>query len=110
VASVRVPGVRLVLVSHPDEVKRILTDVSGYPLPPMMTDVLFREAPRFHAMANGEEWRQVRRALTHKFTRRGLAPLSPLISSAVTDNLDHWELYADTGRVVDMQKELATSR
>ena len=107
VAAVPVPGIRLVLVSHPDDVKRIMTDVTGYPLPPMMTDVLFREPPRFHAMANGEEWRQVRRALTPKFTRRGLDPLGHLISSAVSDTVDSWERYADTDQLVDMQRELS---
>src|SRR5690349_1638812 len=64
VASVPIPGMDLVLVSHPDHVKHITnTNHAAYPKPELLRDIMFREAPRFHGMANGEDWRRVRKML-----------------------------------------------
>jgi cytochrome P450 len=95
----------LVLVSHPDHVRHVL--LKHPDLPSSMTDVIFSESPRFHAMANGEEWKRVKKALTPKFTQRGLEPLRPTINAAILETVDGWERYAGTGEHVDMQRELS---
>lgn len=108
VARVPVPGMDLVLVSHPDHVRHITNTYHAiYPKPELFRDVLFREAPRFHGMANGEEWRRVRRMLNPKFTARGLAPLADLIIATAAEAVDRWEVHADVGTTVDMQEEFS---
>lgn len=108
VATVPVPAMRLVLVSHPDHVKRITnTNHAAYPKPELFRDILFRDAPRFHGMANGEEWKRVRKMLNPKFSARGLAPLHELIIDAVVDSVDGWGRYADSGETFDIQEELS---
>jgi cytochrome P450 len=105
VVSVPVPGMDLVLVSHPDHVKHVMnTNHATYPKPPLFRDVLWREAPRFHGMANGEDWRAVRKMLQPKFSARGLAPLADLMFDTVTETVDGWGAYADRGEQVDMQE------
>jgi cytochrome P450 len=108
VARVPVPGMDLVLVSHPDHVKHVTnTNHAAYPKPELLRDILFREPPRFHGMANGDEWRRVRRMLNPKFTARGLAPLQTLISEAIVDSVDGWERHAASGEPVDMQEQFS---
>jgi enediyne biosynthesis protein E7 len=107
VASVPIPGMNLVLVSHPDHVRHVTsTRQSIYVKPPLFEDVLFREPPRFHGMANGEEWRSVRRMLNPKFTERGLAPLSELMTDQIVETVDSWKRYVGAGEV-DMQEEFS---
>ncbi len=108
VVNVPLPGMDLVLVSHPDHVKHITnTQHTAYPKPELLRDILFREAPRFHGMANGEEWRRVRRMLNPKFTGRGLAPLVDLIIATVAETVESWEIHAASGAAVDMQEEFS---
>ncbi|MFX0578466.1 cytochrome P450 [Nocardia nepalensis] len=106
VARVPIPGMNLVLVSHPDYVKHVMnTRQAIYPKPPIFENVLFREAPRFHGMANGDEWRRVRRVLNPKFTERGLAPLNELMVDQITEVVDSWQRFVG-GTPVNMQDEL----
>lgn len=108
VASVPVPGMPLVLVSHPDHVRHVTnTNHAAYPKPEMFRDIFFREGPTFHGMANGDEWKRVRRMLNPKFTARGLAPLHELILGAIEDQVAGWERHAGSGETVDMQRELS---
>jgi cytochrome P450 len=108
VASVPVPGMDLVLVSHPDHVKHVTnTKHAIYPKPALLRDILYREPPRFHGMANGEEWKRVRRMLNPRFTARGLAPLEELIIDAIVDSVDGWERYAASGEQVDIQEQFS---
>jgi cytochrome P450 len=102
VATIPVPGMRLVLVSHPDYVKHVTnTRQADYPKPPLFEDIIFRNGPRFHGMANGEEWRRVRKTLNPKFTHKGLTPLSDTIAESIHTSVENWH-----GRL-DMQDELA---
>ncbi|HYF26983.1 MAG TPA: cytochrome P450 [Baekduia sp.] len=108
VVSVPVPGMRLVLVSHPDYVRHITnTHQARYPKPELFRDALWREGPRFHGMANGEEWRRVRRMLNPKFTVKGLAPLHGLILDAIEERVAGWEAAARRGEQLDLQHELS---
>lgn len=108
VATVPIPGMRMVLISHPDYVKHITnTNHAMYPKPELFRDILFREPPRFHGMANGEEWRRVRRMLNPKFTARGLAPIEELIVDAIEDGVESWDRFATSGTRVDIQEQLS---
>lgn len=108
VASVPIPGMPLVLVSHPDHVRHITnTNHAAYPKPELFRDVFFREGETFHGMANGPAWKRVRRMLNPKFTARGLAPLHELILGAIEDQVGGWERHAGTGEPIDLQRELS---
>lgn len=108
VASVPVPGMPLVLVSHPDHVRHVMnTRHAAYPKPAMFRDIFFREGETFHGMANGTAWKRVRRMLNPRFTARGLAPLHELIRGAVEDQVGGWERHAGTGTLLDLQRELS---
>jgi cytochrome P450 len=108
VASVPLPGLPIVLVSHPDHVRHVMnTRQAVYPKPAMFRDILHREAPRFHGMANGEDWRRVRRMFNPKFTERGLAPLTELMISTILDTVESWETHAASGAEIDMQEEFS---
>ncbi|MCC3312289.1 cytochrome P450 [Nocardia africana] len=106
VARVPIPGMNLILVSHPDHVRHIMnTRQDIYIKPPLFENVLFREAPRFHGMANGDDWRKVRRMLNPKFTERGLAPLSELMIDQIVEVVESWQRFVG-GSAVNMQEEL----
>ncbi|HET7736361.1 MAG TPA: cytochrome P450 [Nocardioidaceae bacterium] len=106
VAAVPLPGMDLVLVSHPDHVRHVMnTRQDVYPKPPLFENLLFDEGPRFHGMANGEDWRKVRRMLSPKFSGRALAPLSDLMLDQIVTVVDSWGSHV--GREpVNMQDEL----
>jgi cytochrome P450 len=106
VASLPFPGMNLVLVNHPDHVKHVFNSRhSIYPKPPMFEDVLFREPPRFHGMANGREWSSVRQMLNPKFSEHGLAPIRDLMVDQIVEVVDSWQRYALDRVEVDMQEE-----
>jgi cytochrome P450 len=108
VARVPIPGMPFVLVSHPDHVKHVMnTNHAAYPKPELFRDIFFRDAPRFHGMANGEEWRKVRRMLNPKFSARGLAPLDELIVDAIVESVDGWDRFAASGTTVDLQEQFS---
>jgi len=108
VVRVPVPAMDFVLISHPDHVKHVTnTNHAAYPKPDLLRDILFREPPRFHGMANGEEWKRVRRMLNPKFSARGLAPLEDLIIDAIVDSVDGWDRFAETGERIDIQEEFS---
>lgn len=108
IVLVPAPGPPLILVSHPDHVNHVMTrNAARYGKPSMTRDVIFREPPRFHGMADGEEWRSVRRMLNPRFSERGLAPLSELMIDSIVDSIDGWERFAGTRAVVDMQHEFS---
>lgn len=107
VVALPIPGLPLVLVSHPDHVKHITnTAHASYPKPGLLSDVMFSEPPRFHGMANGEDWRRVRKMLNPKFSARGLASLQSMMIDAVVDAVDGWDRFAASGATVDMQEQL----
>lgn len=104
VVRVPVPGVDMVLVSHPDHVRHVMTTRNAiYPKGKLFGESLWREGPRFHGMADGDQWRSVRKMLNPKFGERGLAPLSELMIETVVEAIDAWP--AGTRR--DMQDELS---
>ncbi|WP_205695497.1 cytochrome P450 [Conexibacter sp. SYSU D00693] len=108
VVELAIPGMPTVLVSHPDHVRHITnTRHAAYPKPEMFRDAFFRDAPRFHGMANGAEWKRVRRMLNPKFTAKGLAPLQDRIIGAIEDHVGGWSRFAGTGATVDLQREFS---
>lgn len=108
VARVPLPGMNLILVSHPEHVRHVMnTNHANYAKPRLTRDTLFREPPRFHGMADGEEWRSVRRMLNPKFTERGLAPLSELMIDTIVETVDGWDPVATGQEEVDMQEKFA---
>jgi cytochrome P450 len=108
IVELPVPGMKFVLVSHPDYVKHITnTNHATYPKPNLFSDIWFREPPRFHGMANGAEWRRVRRMLNPKFSARGLAPLAEQMIDAVVDTVDQWDSFAGHNQQIDIQEHLS---
>ncbi len=55
---------------------------------------------------DNDEWRRGRRLLAPKFTQRSLVQLGDLFSEAITEEVDRWGQWADTGDTVDLAEPL----
>ncbi|MGV0617955.1 cytochrome P450 [Mycolicibacterium sp. XJ2546] len=58
-------------------------------------------------VADGEPWKQNRKALNPAFARRNLNGIAKIVSAAADDVLAGWEKLADAGEEVDLYRELS---
>jgi cytochrome P450 len=58
-------------------------------------------------VADGEPWKQNRKALNPAFARRNLNGIAKIVSAAADDVLARWERLADAGDEVDLYRELS---
>ncbi|WP_162460709.1 MULTISPECIES: cytochrome P450 [unclassified Mycolicibacterium] len=108
VVSVPVPGRTMVLISHPDHIEEVLFAKNDryWHAPAEMREALLPGQPPAIVVREGEDWKRARRVLNPRFSERSLAGVSELIGSAVSDGVEDWRRFADTGKPVELQDEL----
>jgi cytochrome P450 len=107
VYQIPVPAGNLVIVNHPDYASQVMDDPSGrYSMigPFGATAALLGAAI---PMLEGDKFRQRRRMLMPLFGRRHLARVADVIADEFVQRIDDWEAWADDGRVVDLQHQIA---
>lgn len=108
VVRLKVPGLRLVLVNHPEHVAHVFSrHADRYGKGRMNTKMADGSSYLGLPLADGEPWRRVRRLLNPMFGQKRLNELSILMADAISDRVDTWERWADTGEVVDLDPELS---
>lgn len=108
VFSVPLPGMDVVCVNHPDHVGQIMTDTTGGfsmvgPFESLARTLIGASIPYME----GEPFRRRRRLITPMFRNSSLSDLSPAIVDEFTHRIDAWSGWADEGRAVDLQHEIA---
>lgn len=109
VVGLQIPGVSMVVISHPTLVHDVLIrNWSRYShSDPVFDDALLPGDPPGVATMEGDEWKRTRRLLNPGFGEAALKGVSPLIVEAIADNVAGWSQWADTGKPFDIQHELA---
>ena len=94
---------RMVLVSHPEQVKYVLQDnnknfAKGYDTArPVLGNGL--------VTAEGEEWRRERRLMQPAFNRSSMLELLPTMVSTTLETLEDWQRRSAGGQPLDMARE-----
>lgn len=109
VVQLRVPGPKLILLNHPDHVNHIMTrHAARYWKGKMNHELIDGEAYIPMPLADGEQWKRVRRLLNPKFGERSMQELSRNIVGDITRHLDEtWERAANTGESFDLESNVA---
>ncbi len=110
VARLPVPGQDLILVSHPDHVHHVMTrNSSGYGKGAMNMELIDGEDHAPLPVADGEQWKRMRRLLSPKFTAQSMQELSDKVVDDIIRHLDDtWDPAAASGSPVDLEDNLAT--
>jgi cytochrome P450 len=108
VFRVPMPGVDVVIVNHPDLVRDVFHDRTGErfgvpPVPKRMLKIVGEPFP----LLDGQPYTTRRRLITPMFGKRFLAGLADDFVDEMTTRLDAWDQFADTGKEIDLQHELA---
>jgi len=99
--------VRLVLLSHPDYVKHILTDnVQNYPKPGHGVRGMLLGRGLFRS--DGDYWKRQRRLVQPAFSRERISGMGLSTAVASTQKmLERWEAHARSGEAFDVAPEMS---
>lgn len=108
VFRVPLPLLNVVAVNNPDHVGHIMANTTGAysmigPYQKAAHLVLGRTIP----ILEGEPFKERRKLLTPMFRHSALSDLASTIVEEFTHRIDAWDQWADTGRTVDLQHEIA---
>ncbi len=104
VVRVQIRDRTLIVISHPEHVKRVLLDnyknyIKGYDLAkPLFGNGL--------VSSDGEFWRRQRRLMQPMFHRRRIALMTETMVAATEEMLNRWERYAQSGRPIDVTEQM----
>jgi cytochrome P450 len=99
----RIGGRGHCVLSHPDDVKRVLIDEPALFPKPRMPPSLFAGKGLFGS--EGEYWKKHRRMIQPAFQRERLLAWVDTITDATRKMLDRWEPLARSGQPVDVYEE-----
>lgn len=94
------------VVNDPEFIGSWLLDYSRYHKG-VMSRALVPALGESIPVADGEPWRRNRKALNPAFSRRNLNGIAEILRDAVDDVLARWEAIADSGKEVDLYRELS---
>ncbi len=94
------------VVNNPEHIGSWLLDYSKYHKG-VMSRALVPALGESIPVADGDQWKQNRKALNPAFARRNLNGIAQILRDAVDDVMDRWDRLADAGEVVDVYRELS---
>ncbi|SHU39278.1 putative cytochrome P450 [Mycobacteroides abscessus subsp. abscessus] len=107
IVSIPVPGMKLVLLGHPDHVNHVhIKHMDRYTKGDMNAELAGGEVPPL-VLREGDDWKRVRRVLNPKFTEQALAGVSEVMFDEITGYIDSWSRYAETDTEVDLDEQFA---
>lgn len=108
VVGLPIPGVSVVLISHPTLVHDVLVrNWSRYShSDPVFDDALLPGDPPGVGTMEGDEWKRTRRLLNPGFGEASLKGVTPLIASAIVDSVSGWTQSEGAANSFDIQHEL----
>ncbi|MGH2686830.1 MAG: cytochrome P450 [Actinomycetota bacterium] len=107
VVRLNVPGLRLVLVNHPDHVAHVFSrHADRYGKGRMNTKMADGSSYLGLPLADGEPWKRVRRLLNPMFGQKRLRELSSLMAEAIDERVGTWERHR-AGEIVNLDPELS---
>lgn len=110
VVRLPVPGQDLILVSHPDHVHHVMTrNSSSYGKGAMNMELIAGEEHAPLPVADGEQWKRMRRLLSPKFTAQSMQEVSDKVVDEIVRHFDEtWAVAVASGRPIDLEDNLAT--
>ena len=106
---IRIGPAPIVLVSDANSFVRVLRDNEGnYVKPRLMYEPARRIAGRENlVVSSGDFWREQRRMIGPYFHRQAVVQMAAQMIEIIGTGLERWDDFANTGQVMDLQKELA---
>ncbi|MCW3017063.1 MAG: cytochrome [Solirubrobacterales bacterium] len=106
VVHVPLPGVTMILVSHPDHVNHIMNRNMARYWKGARNAEIVNDEPLSMPVREGEDWKRVRRALNPKFNDGALSALYDVIADEIELGVERFEAHAVSGEPLDIQPEL----
>ncbi|ARG59885.1 cytochrome P450 [Mycobacterium kansasii] len=97
-----------VFVCHPDHVKHVMNNpCNAYSMGGNVGARLNKVIGASVATLEGDVFRQRRKLIAPLFGARSLSTMADGIANEFVGRIDRWEIYAETGAVIDLQYEIA---
>jgi cytochrome P450 len=106
VVHVPLPGVTMILVSHPDHVNHVMNRHMARYWKGARNAEIVNDEPLSMPVREGEDWKRVRRALNPKFNDAALGALYDVIADEIERGMEPFEAHAVSGEPLDIQPEL----
>ncbi|WP_216847956.1 cytochrome P450 [Arthrobacter sp. SLBN-53] len=107
VFRVPLPLIDMVAVTHPDLVSAFMDESTGRYSMAGPASFAWPIIGAAVPMLEGPKFRERRKMLLPMFSRRHLARIGDVIADEFVNRVDTWGEWADSGRVVDLQHEIA---
>jgi len=107
VVQLRLGPSKLIIVNHPDHIKRVLQEKSSHYGRPAFVKLLRRIVGNGLLFAEGDTWLRQRRIMQPSFHRDHVAGFSVLMAKAVNERVQRWRARAASAAPVDMTREAA---
>lgn len=101
------PGRVLILLDHPAYFKHVLVTQQRNYIKASPYGLLKKEFGDGLLYSQGESWQRQRRMLQPDFHRKRVAGLTDTITASAAQLAEQWRGYAQSGQVVDIDKEMA---
>lgn len=106
VVHVPMPGVTMILLSHPDHVNHVMNRHMDRYWKGSRNAEIVDDQPLSLPVREGDDWKRVRRALNPKFNDGAMSALHDVMADEVERGMARFEAHADSGEPLDIQPEL----
>ncbi len=108
IVRVRLPGINLIVLGHPDHVNHVSVRHAGRYNHghEMVHDIVHPDHPRSVPTREGEDWKRARRVLNPQFSEGNLKRLAPIMTASITEQIDGWSTLAGSGEQFELQEKL----
>lgn len=107
VVQLRLGPTKLIIVNHPDHVKRVLQEKSSHYGRPAFVSLLRKIVGNGLLFSEGETWLRQRRIMQPSFHRDHVAGFAALMADAVTDRVRRWRQRTPGSAPIDVTREAA---
>ncbi|MFX0578472.1 cytochrome P450 [Nocardia nepalensis] len=108
VVSLPIPGAKIVLLGSLENINRVaVANAENYRRSDWVAAQMNPVEHKFRFFAFDEsDWARGRALLKPHLTKKSLLGLESLFADAISDQLDHWERYANSGETFDLQRRM----
>jgi cytochrome P450 len=106
VVQLRLGPSRLILVNHPDHVKRVLQEMHSHYGRPAFVTLLRKLVGNGLLFSEGDFWLRQRRIMQPSFHRERIANFASIMARAVTDRVQRWRTQASAVDLIGETNEL----
>ena len=105
VVQLRLGPTRMIMVNHPDHVKRVLQEKHSHYGRPAFVALMRKVVGNGLLFSEGDSWLRQRRIMQPSFHRDRIAGFASIMGSAVTQTVQRWRTRDDASAPLDLTRE-----